>query len=460
MPTRFNSVDDIIDFILSLWKEHNIALGGIKRENVPTLPRNLLTLINDQLDSPPVYTQTPIWIAKIDAYFQEQERILRQQKYSSGAYGRDFIPVCTLLTPLVYFDDILRLRSFNDGFLRGMELTFMTRLKIPRDLVEARRIYDAILQMPNTSHLISQVINKVVNQPFRAQMMFASLIMREAEPHSGLWQFQKKCLESCPARLLDYPGYHTAARTLASPRPSFWMAHFVHDSDFRQILQRRASNCYREELAKVQEQERKQRHCQSTLATTHNEASAPVTRSVPSSQQHLFANLQALDNFLSRLPPDRKVVLQPGVYPEQIDKLNQVLAPLQIPQDLAVLYQWHNSFDHGGHLFGVPDLLVMEDALVKYRDAVKLGEQFSWSKVFFPLCYGDNGYRLIILSEGSRPQTPVYLYYPEEGVLTQQFDTIQSMLETYLIAYTKITHTGKSMMRNSPCCATNLIRAV
>ena len=241
MTTELNTIDDVVDLILLQWQQYDLSLGNQKRKNILKMTDKMLEVVNSHLKKPPVYIEPPLWIPAIDAYFLEQMRKCRLNKFTViPQWDSEFVAVCVLLTPLVYFDEVLRMQSFDDGFIHRIELAFMTRFNVPRDVEEGRRMYNAIVQMPETCHLVSQVVDKTVAQPFRAQMMFASLIMHKSEPQSDVWQFQKHCLETCPVKLLDYPGYPTSpadAMNLLSTRPAFWMAYFVEDPEFRRILQ-------------------------------------------------------------------------------------------------------------------------------------------------------------------------------------------------------------------------------
>ena len=83
-------------------------------------------------------------------------------------YANAFGDVCMLLCPLVYFDDIVKLKSFDDDFLSRMELAFMTRMEIPRNLDEAQRLYDLVLSLPDEYVLHTIHGREVVAQPFMA----------------------------------------------------------------------------------------------------------------------------------------------------------------------------------------------------------------------------------------------------------------------------------------------------
>lgn len=65
--------------------------------------------------------------------------------------------------------------SFTDNFLSRIELAFSTRLNLPRDVAEAKRLYEFILTLPASDKGFLFKRNTKYGSPYIAQMFFCSV---------------------------------------------------------------------------------------------------------------------------------------------------------------------------------------------------------------------------------------------------------------------------------------------
>ena len=430
----------VMDLILGQWRQTGMLLSENELAQIhrslasgDALSDAVVARINEHTLRHTPAESAPEWLNDIDDFFQQPAdsdspgQVARNTQYAAA-----FVDVCMLLTPLVYFDDILKMQSFDDDFLARMELAFITRLEAPRSVEEARRMYALILGLPNAYVRHTALGRQVAPQPFKAQMCFAALIAKPSAPHSALWTFQRECLEQCPMRLLDYPddgamGY--------SARPAFWMAYYVRDPTFREILLRRGNDRLRQDFATVFAYERKRAAASADLSTEMPLDQRPLADRAPAAQHELVALLHDLDVHLAEHAQDIYGMLRPGVCDDQIDKLHSLLTPLKLPEDLVTLYKWRNGIAPGGFLFGFPDFAALEEAWYFYREALEAGAQFSWCTAWFPLSCDNNVRLLVPLSEETAQEAPILYHDSEGGDIEVHHESLMCMIKTYLQAY-------------------------
>ncbi|MFD3164088.1 SMI1/KNR4 family protein [Herpetosiphon sp. NSE202] len=344
--------------------------------------------------------------------------------------ARALINIVTLLIPLVYFDEILKLQVYDDFLVEQIEVTFLYRLAIPRSVSEAERMYTAILAMPMVYQYTTLAGSQLIPQPFKAQFCFVILFLRPAVPKSDLWRFQKACLENCPRYLLNYPPISQAGY---SSRPAFWMGTSIADPTLRAIIAKRGSTEVRRDLANHQAYLASRAAAAVALAEPVR-LPRPQKQPILPAQAALVKLLAEFEHFLAQHAPDLSAELKPGISEAQLEQLNALLAPLRLPDDVATLYRWHNGTTHGARLFGHLDFLPLQEALANYRDYNEMGDEFSWCTVWFPICEGYDR-RLIALVEQASDHSPVLWNDSHDPTLEVDYSSIATMIATYLAAY-------------------------
>ena len=434
--------DDAILAILELWDTTGLEMPTRQRELIEiagksgyALPDSVITRINDAIASTQPTPDGSQLLAGIDDFYVRN--VARHRSKPNPPRRRSASPrariVCAiqLISPLVYFDEVIAMQSFDDDYLSRTELAFLTRLDIPRDVREAERVYTKILELPDRFERRSAVGLLSCDQPYRAQMFFANLLTRDADPNGKLRQFLKQCLLSCPDYLLDVPDRPSSMEY--SSRPAFWLS-CIDDPVLQSILLERGSSVVRDSVNKHRDFLRKRDAISTLLRSETTSTPPPVTDRVSIEQEELAALLTEFEKeVIADFPLLADKFGQP-VQDDQIVKLNQALAPLRLTEDVEAFYKWRNGFWPDIHLFGYPDFMPIETALHEYRQLAEILHE-TWSLAWFPLCGQGRSFRLALLSEEYAPSTPIFQYDIENGELQLEFESLESMIQTYKDAY-------------------------
>jgi len=427
------------DFILDQWWKSGLLLPDellakllYCRESYHAMPDDLVEHIS-QVAACHTAIESPAWLNEIDDYFsQEASPDFPTRACKSSQCAHAFVDILYLLYPLVSIGTIVRMRSFTDDFVGRMEMP-LYRLDMPRDVAQARELYSAILDMPRRYVRYTIDGELVSDQAFKAQMLLALMLSRLDERGSDLWLFQKEVLETCPDYLLDVPGIGMDSTT--SYRPAFWFAHGVSDPHFRSILLKRGSEEVRRNFEPVLKYERQREAARSELESDDRSTSLPLSRRVPSSQAGLVTVLEELNSHLAQNIPVLHEKLRSGVNDDQIDKLNVLLNPLRIPENLATFYKWHNGIEYDGFLLGFPEFRSLQDTLQDYRSSVEDLGGVAWCSAWFPVGYSNRTYRIVSLAQTQEVSSGVYVYDVEDGTLHLAHESIEAMMRCYLEAY-------------------------
>ena len=433
--------DDVIRSILDLWDETGLEMRNRQRELVAragetgnALPDSVIDKINAAIaESEPIRGGSRL-LSEIDEFYVRRvawSRSYKKPRPRSQAPRSKFVQIVQLISPLVYFDEIIAMQSFDDDYLSRMELAFLSRIDVPRSVQEAERVFTRILQLPKRFERRGAMGKVSSDQPFRAQMFFAQLLMRESEPDSELWRYLMQCLEKCPDYLINVP--HTPGSLEYSSRPAFWMG-CVEDAAFQEILIKRGSKAVRDSVNRNREYRRKREASASIVRSEFVDAPPPIGERVSIEQTELAVLLTAFENRIMHDLPVLADKFEPSVQDDQIEKLNRAIIPLRLTEDVEALYKWRNGFRSSVDLFGFPDFSPLEFAFHEYRLIAEVLDE-TWSRVWFPLCGRGRSFRLTLLSEAYAPSTPVFCYDIEDGELRLEFESLELMVKTYKDAY-------------------------
>ena len=433
-----NTKEDVLIFLENKLKVADINLDENLKKHIKhsvkemnALNGSVIDFINSNLNKNELPKDKPGWLDDIDRFFDEK-KTTSNPRLNSFHLHHFFIDVIALMSPIVSIEHILSMESFSQKFISSLELSFMSRLNLPRNVAEAKKLYAFVLTLPASSKGIFFKNGSQYGAPYMSQMLFVALIMREAQPKNELWKFQLECLKTCPEHLLAYGSIN---KNGLSYRPSFWMAHFVSTPEFRHVLTERASAQYQVDLSKVLEFESSRAQVQQELSVSDNLTILPFRERVSASQRELAELLIKFEELLKEKHPDVYNSLKPGASNEKIDKLNEVLAPLRLPEDFITLYKWHDGIEYEGYLFGFPDFLSIEDALQQYREALDIGADFLWCKAWFTMGYESKVYLLVPMSETVQENSPVLYHDIEGGDIEIHHESVKQCIKAYIEAY-------------------------
>lgn len=435
------SEDDVIRSILDLWDATDLELPSRQRELIASagetgfaLADSVIRKINSAIAASEPTEEASRLLSEIDEFYVrrvEWSRSSEKPQPRSQSPRSRFVEVVQLISPLVYFDEIIAMQSFDDDFLSRMQLAFLSRLDVPRSVQEAERVYTRVLQLPKRFEQRGAMGMLSSLQPFQAQMFFAHLLMREPEPQSELWRYLKQCLEKCPDYLVNVPDRPGSLEY--SSRPAFWMG-CIDDAVFQEILIQRGSKAVRDSVNRHREYLRKIEASALVVRSELAEPPRPLGERVSAEQEELAALLTALEGQALHDLPELADEFEPSVKDDQLEKLNRALEPLRLTEDVEVLYKWRNGFRSDICFFGFPDFNPIEFAFHEYKQLAEVLDE-TWSRAWFPLCGRGRSFRLTLLSEKYAPSTPVFRYDIEDGELQLEFESLESMVRTYKDAY-------------------------
>ncbi len=409
--------EDAIRAVLELWDAASIELPTRQRELVLSGKWHVDSVrdwINAAIASTHPSDDGSRLLAEIDEFYLAGRtflnRILRRTP------GQLHYDVIQLISPLVWFDEIIEMQSVD-----GQDIECLTFLDLPRNVEEAERVYAKVVELADTGDATL----------CRAQLLFAKTLLRAPDTDSELWQYLKQCLETCPASLLEVLGGHSPPP--GSTEPAFELAR-VQDPVFLDILADRSRGMVRRLVNKQREQVRETDASAVVVRSDAAEpSSAPLGERVSDEQAELVALLIQFEEMVLRDWPNLGAKFGPPVEDDQAEKLNTAIAPLRLTEDVEALYKWRNGFGTEFDLFGFPGFDPLESAYNEYRELGKLKQ--AWSRVWYPLSYNGGSYRLALLSDAYAPTTPIYFYDVEDGQLQLEFESLLLMVETYRQAY-------------------------
>lgn len=381
----------------------------------------------------PLSSTRPDWLSNIDEFFDQPADVAMPVKSKrSLQYRSAFAAVIEAVLPLLSFEWIIQMKSFDDDFIRRVEIGFLTVFGIPRDVEEARRIHETILALPKCCTANSIAGELASDQPFKAQMMLAVLISGAAQASEEIHATVRAFIEKCPDDLLAIPGHDDAYPK--SSRPSFWMAHTAR-GDLRGVLRARGSAQLQHDIGEVTDLERARTDSHARLVSVDSSIQTFAVDELPPEQRELGQLLLEFDEYLMTHAKDVHESLRPGVHHDQIEKLNNELLPLRLPDDLVVLYKWHNGVTPGKYFLDSPEFLGIEDALMEYRQTLEIMSQYSWCRAWLPVGYSNRVFRLVTLSEEACDHANVLGHDVESGDVEVCFESVLSMMKTYFDAY-------------------------
>ena len=149
--------------------------------------------------------------------------------------------------------------------------------------------------------------------------------------------------------------------------------------------------------------------------------------------------LDDLDDWLRVERPDLYPRLRPGLSPERIRTLEARLAPYRLPEDLVVLYSWHDGWDavvEGEYVGFLPDMPFnsLGEAVEQYTFWCSMIEQQEdiWNRLWFP-AFGDQSGEFVELQR--RPGQSaglVWSFHSHDAWVSETYASVTALFETTL----------------------------
>lgn len=155
--------------------------------------------------------------------------------------------------------------------------------------------------------------------------------------------------------------------------------------------------------------------------------------------------LDEVDEWFRTERPDLYSRLRPGLAMERIRGLEGSLAPYFLPEDLVVLYSWHDGWDavaEGDYVRFLSDMPFnsLEEAVEQYISWCSLIPQMEpevgiWHPLWFPAFLDQSGEFVELQPQGGQPAGRVFTFHSHDGWVSPRYDSVASLFETTLAAW-------------------------
>lgn len=152
--------------------------------------------------------------------------------------------------------------------------------------------------------------------------------------------------------------------------------------------------------------------------------------------------LDDLDEWFRTERPELYSRLRPGLAMEPIRTLEERLAPYFLPEDLVVLYSWHDGWDEtaeGEYAEFLPDMPFnsLEEAVEQYTLWCSLigevGPDASiWHRLWFPAFLRQSGEFVELQRQPGHSAGVVYSFHSHDGWVNSTYDSVAALFETTL----------------------------
>ena len=424
-------LDYFLKAILDDWQKKELFLDSQSRiqlqtswkcttPNYPTKP--LIKAINDAIGSSIPEKTTPSWLIEMDAFFSQKQKLKGKPFiHYSNVLNQHYVTLIALSLPLVSFDKIIELESFDDDYLKRQELMPILEFAVPRNIEEAKNMYSSIQALPNEFTIHSFLGEHSSSQPFKAQMMMV-VLMQNHSKDKELFVYQKQLILTASEKLFNYPEYSTDPSY--SARPSFWMAHSDLSDEFLHLISEKSTNVFKKHVNEIRLYKKKQKKFKQIIASNLPNDTRSITQRVQPSQMKLAILLEKFDRVLL----ENNISLPSSLNDDQINKLQSHISPLKLPEEYLTLYKWHNGITTNFYYLDI--FLPIEQNLYEYD---LLQEYQEWDKTLFPL-NAFNGDTYWLINMEFHPSSKIFYHFVEDASFEKDFLSIEHMIRVYLKA--------------------------
>ena len=152
--------------------------------------------------------------------------------------------------------------------------------------------------------------------------------------------------------------------------------------------------------------------------------------------------LDELDEWFASERPDLYPRLRPGLSQDEIRDLEHGLAPYRLPEDLIILYSWHDGWDEiaqGDYSEFLPDMPFnsLEEAVEQYTSWCSLigevePEISIWHRLWFPAFLRQSGEFVELQPQPGQPAGLVWSFHSHDGVVYPTYSSVAALFGTTL----------------------------
>lgn len=428
---KFNvELNHFLELVLTQWQEVNLTLtsseikqirANFKHKGRVGISAKVRDKINIGIVKTTPFTSLPKWFAEMENFFAQKHHT--KNRYSALLMNQ-YDVLISLSLPFISFEEIIKLDSFDDSLVSRN--SFMD-LNIPRDLNETKRVYHAILELPE-EYIVNYMYGiEKFNQAFKAQMLMVTL-MHNPQKSMEVDAYLKEVIASAPSYLFDYSKRDGVMDIAYSDEPAREMVYGNHSFELNRLIYKRSSEVFQKLFNKYEAYKDKEDKFKKIVSTTLAEDNRSISQRVGREQMELAKLLESFDEVLKK----HNIKLAPPLNDEQIEKLEKYMLPFKLPQEYITLYKWHNGMDESLFMY-----LPIEEALYEYNELneiVKSYEDEWWTKNLFPL-NAFNGDTYWFLDLNHSDSSAIQYIFLEGGELEKEYNSIEQMIKIYIQAF-------------------------
>jgi cell wall assembly regulator SMI1 len=152
--------------------------------------------------------------------------------------------------------------------------------------------------------------------------------------------------------------------------------------------------------------------------------------------------LDDLDEWFRSERPDLYPRLRPGLSRAEMRDLERRVAPYRLPEDLVVLYSWHDGWDEVAEGECIPFFQDMPfnslgEAVEQYTLWCSLIPEFEpevgiWHRLWFPAFLVQSGEFVELQSQPGQPAGLVWSFHSHDGLVNPTYASVAKLFETTL----------------------------
>ena len=153
-------------------------------------------------------------------------------------------------------------------------------------------------------------------------------------------------------------------------------------------------------------------------------------------QDELEHALTRLDAWWVQHDPELHAELNPGCETEEIQAFEEKLGGYKLPQDIVLMYKWHNGQDDLSLDIGTRHpFLPLQNALLERDIMLEALGDVQWDPSWLPVFSEADEGMFVILSEQRQPYSGLYYYNLQSDPITMHYQSVLGKIHSLLEAY-------------------------